>query len=261
MTIEASIQAAETSLIKALESKRSAIDDRTGKGSATELIIERDLLQPHLPPHLRCGKGAVVQASAPAVQSPAIDRVISDPSAASPLLYDEAHSIFPIEAVCGLVEITMHLDASKLREDIERMVPVKAMRIRRYLKPIPGSKTKTERICLDAISPRSFIVGLPADPNWRAETIASALRSIQTELGAPTHVHGVYALGVGFFETVGVDSDAEAKYRIRAWLGPDRLFRFTTSLRQSFDRWQSLSAGWSADLQSYVNGNSSEMAK
>lgn len=247
--------------MKALESKRSAIDDGTGKGSATELIIERDLLLPHLPPHLRCGKGAVVQTSAPAVQSPAIDRVISDPSAASPLLYDDAHSIFPIEAVCGLVEITMHLDASKLRGDIERMVPVKAMRTRRYLKPIPGSKTKTERIPREAISPRSFIIGLPADPNWKAKTIAAVLRSIQMDLGAPTHVHGLYALGVGFFETVGVDSDAERMYRVRGWLGPDRLFRFTTSLRQSFDRWQSLPTGWSADLQGYVNGSSSILAE
>ena len=122
MSLADSIKDTEDSLIKQLQAKRSGIDDRTGKGIATERVVEEYLLIPHLPPRFRVYKGAVVVAASPAKQSPAIDRVIYDQTAASPLLYDEVHSIFPLEAVCGLVEITMNLDATKLREDIERMV-------------------------------------------------------------------------------------------------------------------------------------------
>ena len=37
--------------------------------------------------------------------------------------------------VAGMVEMTMHLDTTKLRAEIERMHPVKAMRARRYAVP------------------------------------------------------------------------------------------------------------------------------
>jgi hypothetical protein len=159
--------------------------------------VERELLIPFLPPGFECGKGSVVTAEAPGHQSGAIDRVVFDRSSSAPLLHDEAHSIFPIEAVAGLVEITMRLDGTKLREDIERMAPVKAMRTRRYLVPVAGSKTKVEPQDVDGISPRSFIIGLPADPNWDARAIAKSLWQAQTDLGEPTLVHGLLVIGVG----------------------------------------------------------------
>ena len=261
MSLKDSIQNTEGALIKSLQAKRSAIDDRTGKGVATELLIERVLLRPYMPTGFSCLKGSVVTASAPDSQSPAIDRIIYDLSAAPPLVYEESHSIFPIESVCGLIEITMSLDANKLREDIERMSPIKAMRKRRYIMPVPNSKTKVLRVEQEALSPRSFIVGLPADPSWNPKTIAQALRKIQLELGPPTHVHGLYVLGIGLFVTVAVESTVEPMYRINAWTGTDRLFRFTDSLRHSLDRWGRLPTGWSYDLQDYINGQSEILAE
>lgn len=261
MSLEDSIHSTEDSLIQLLQAKRSGIDDRTGKGNATERVVEEHLLVPHLPPGFRVCKGAVVEASDPGKQSLAIDRVIYDHAAASPLLYDEAHSIFPLEAVCGLVEITINLDATKLREDIERMVSVKAMRRRRYLVPVPNSTTKVLRIEQDALSPRSFIVGLPADASWNPVTIASSLRQIQKDLGPPTHVHGLYVIGVGYFYTVPIESSSEPMYRIGGWTGPDRLFRFTTGLRMAFDRWGTLPNGWSVNLQGYIAGGSKILAE
>lgn len=261
MSLADSIKDTEDSLIKQLQAKRSGIDDRTGKGIATERVVEEYLLIPHLPPRFRVCKGAVVVAASPAKQSPAIDRVIYDQTAASPLLYDEVHSIFPLEAVCGLVEITMNLDATKLREDIERMVSVKAMRRRRYLVPVPNSTTKVLRTEQDALSPRSFIVGLPAYPSWNPVTIATALRQIQLDLGPPTHIHGLYVMGIGYFYTVPIESSSEPMYRIGGWTGADRLFRFTTSLRLAFDRWGTLPSGWSVNLQDYVAGQSKMLAE
>lgn len=261
MSLEESILNTEEALSKSLAAKRSAINDRTGKGIATELIIERELLVPHLPPEFKCQKGAVVTSADPATQSPAIDRVVYEPNTAPPLVFDAAHCVFPIESVAGLIEITMSLDAGKLREDLLQMAPVKAMRKRRYLVPHPNSKTKVLRLEQEALSPRSFVVGLPADPSWKAETIAQALRKTQLDLGPPTHVHGLYVIGIGYFETVAVESSDEPMYRINSWTGSDRLFRFTNGLRQAFQRWGQLPLGWSADLQDYVDGECKILAE
>lgn len=242
----------EDTLRPQLLEKRAGIDDSTGKGAATERIVEYNLLLPHLPPGFQCGKGAVVSADDPTTQSGAIDRVISEQAAAAPLVYTEDHSVFPIEAVAGLVEITMRLDSNKLRQDIERMRPVKEMLLRRYLVPVPGTATQAEPTTVSWTSPRCFLVGLPRDPRWRAESIAESLRTIQLALGGQTHVHGLYVIGTGFFSTIPLEHDDEPPYRIEAWTGTDRLFRFTAALRQAFDRWQRIPEGWTADLSAYV---------
>jgi len=141
------------------------------------------------------------------------------------------------------------------------MAPVKAMRKRKYLLPVQNSTTRVVRRERETLSPRSFIVGLPADPFWSPEAIAAALRRIQMDLGPPTHVHGLYVIGIGFFQTLGVDSPAEPMYRISGCSGSDRLFRFTTAFRQAFDRWDMLPQGSSVDLQDYVPGESRILAE
>lgn len=254
MNIEESFAQREASLASKLLEKQAGIDDRTGKGAATENVVEDALLRPYLRPGLDCGKGAVICADRPTEQSPAIDRVIFDRTAATPLVYDPAHSVFPIEMVIGMVEITMRLDSAKLRTDIERMISVKAMRERRYLASAPGSRTRVVPYRRPSLSPRSFIVGLPADSGWGAETIARALRQIQLDLGPPTHVHGLYVIGVGFFVTVPVGKSQEPMYRVAGWTGPERVFRFADAFRVAFDRWERVPPGWSVDLSGYVSG-------
>jgi hypothetical protein len=261
MNIEESFAQREISISAKLLEKQSGIDDRTGKGMATEVVVEEELLKPFLPPGFGCGKGAVICADRPTDQSPAIDRIISDRRVATPLVYDPAHSVFPIEMVAGLVEITMRLDFTKLRADIERVHPVRAMKERRYLVPKPGARTRANRVRLEGLSPRSFLVGLPADPGWDALTIAQGLRQIQQELGPPTHVHGLYVIGIGFFFTIPVENDQEPMYRVAAWTGPERVFRFADEFRRAFDRWEPLPQGWSVDLSAYVSGERRVLAE
>lgn len=257
MSIQDSFIHKEGSLVSSLLEKKTGIDDRTGKGAATEAIVQKELLAPFLPLGFECGKGAVVSAEAPDKQSPAIDRVIFDRSSSMPLLYDEAHSIFPIEAVAGLVEITMSMDASKLREDIVRMASVKAMRTRRYLAPLPGSTTKVVPVDQhDSLSPRSFIIALPADKRWDVKAIARNLREVQVDLGPPTHVHGLYVLGIGYFYTKPIEDSSMMAYDIGGWVGPERLLRFAASFRSAFDRWPRLKTGWSVDLGCYGSESS-----
>ena len=255
MNLNESALKREESIIRLLESKQSAIDDRTGKGSATEGVVERELLNPYFPPGFECVKGSVLDGSTEGVQSAAIDRVIFDRRVAPPLVYDEAHSILPIEVVAGVVEITMHLDRTKLAADIAHTLPVRAMRNRRYLVSVPDSKTATVPVETETVSPRCFVIGLPADPRWDPQTIARALLEIQRDLGTHALVHGLYVLGIGFFETVPTTKDGQPSRKIRAWLGSDRLFRFADNLRTSLDRWPELPRGVSADLRGYLSGD------
>ena len=255
MNLQTSFAERETGLSSKLREKQAAIDDSTGKGNATENVVEEQLLRPFLPPGFDCGKGAVISADDPTVQSPAIDRIIFDRRASTPLVYDPSHSIFPIETVAGMVEITMHLDATKLRTDIKRMVEVKGMKKRHYLVPKSGSRTKTLRYTdKESVSPRSFIVGLPADPEWDPKLIAGSLRRIQLEAGPPTHIHGLYVIGIGFFSTIAVEND-EPMYRIASWTGADRIFRFSDEFRRAFDRWGPRKPNWSVDLDGYVHSD------
>jgi hypothetical protein len=159
MDLQKSFAERETGLSSKLREKQAAIDDPTGKGNATENVVEEQLLRPFLPPGFDCGKGAIISTDDRTIQSPAIDRIIFARRASTPLVYYPSHSIFPIETVSGMVEITMHLDATKLRTDIEHMVEVKGMIKRHYLVPKPGSRTKTIRYTdKESVSARSFIV-------------------------------------------------------------------------------------------------------
>lgn len=253
MKFEESLLQRETSLSSKLLERQTGVDDKTGKGLAAECITEEVLLRPFLPPAFDCCKGAIVNDSSPSKQSHAIDRVIYDKSAAQPLIYDSAHSIFPIEIVAGMVEITMRLDAAKLKADIERMAPVKHMIERNYIMPDPQSRISALHVKTKGLSPRSFIVGLPADPMWDPVTIAQTLRKIQRELGPPTHVHGLYVIGIGFFFTIPVENDkSPTMYQIAAFTGPERIFKFTDSFRTAFDRWPKIPQGWSVNLTPYV---------
>ncbi len=253
MSLEEAIIKREEALKAMLEEKQVSIDDRTGKGMATERIIEDKLIRPSLTPRFDCMKGAVVCSEDPDQQSQAIDRVIYDKSV-FPLSSAQEHSIFPIESVCGLVEITMSLNANKLKTDIERMAMIKAMRVRWYLIPFSDSPIKVYPKKEDNLSPRSYVIGPPTDPNWDPKTIAKSLKDIQCQLGPPTHVHGLYVIGVGFFETIPVENEVEQKYDICYWSGPDRLFRFSNSFRQSLDRWPSYPDDRTVDLGRYIKG-------
>ncbi len=61
MNLQKSFAERETGLSSKLREKQAAIDDPTGKGTATEYVVEEQLLRPFLPPGFDCGKGAVIR--------------------------------------------------------------------------------------------------------------------------------------------------------------------------------------------------------
>ena len=251
MNLAEAVRLQEGSLQSRLRTMQAGVDDATGKGSAAEDLVEQLLLRPFMPLGFGLGKGAVVCSTNPTEQSGAIDRVISCTDSV-PLLFAPAHSIYPIEAVAGAVEVTLCLNARKLRTDIERIARVQQMRSRRYMAPVKGSMVRIQAVTVDALSPRGLIIGLPEDPTWKAESIAHALRTIQVELGWPVHIHALYVVGIGCFETLAVDEEAHGRHRIQAICGPQGLHRFTGAVRKSLDRWEPMPSGWTADLSPYL---------
>jgi len=105
----------------------------------------------------------------------------------------------------------------EVERDVTRNGFREGMRKRRYLCST-NSNTKVFRIEQDALSPRSFVVACRR-PFLNPATIAAALRQIQQDLGPPTHVYGLYVIGVGFFHTVPIDSPSDPMYRIGGWTG------------------------------------------
>jgi uncharacterized protein DUF6602 len=150
VTLRESAERRESKIINALEEIKAGIDNRTGKGGAAERIIEEYLLRPALPPRFECRRGSICQSTEPDVQSPAFDRVINDSDVFGPLVpsIGDEHAVFPIESVAGVVEITMRLDAGKLREDIQRISHARAMRTKSVRVPVEGTKTERQAFSL-----------------------------------------------------------------------------------------------------------------
>jgi hypothetical protein len=154
---------------------------------------------------------------------------------------------------CGRGEITMWLDAQKLREDIARTKVVHWWRKRRLLINVSGEGNLVHRVeTSTGIGCRCFVIGLPANPNWGPQAIVDTFRDAVTADDG-THVHALYVLGIGVFENHPTT--------IQAWLGHDRLFRFVTAFRNAFDRWPPLQYGVAPDLAKYVTGEETTFPK
>lgn len=257
MNLDEAFSSSEQALIHRLGELQSGVSDATGKGLATEGLIEERLLRPYLRPGMECVKGEVAYLESDTVKtSPPIDRIVYSANVCSPLIFEPTHSVIPVECLVGVVEITMRLDARKLAMDVEHTRRARDLRNRHYYVSVPATQTRVLQVVSQGeMGCRAFIVGLPADPQWSPQTIADAFLRVQSENGG-TLVHGLYVLGIGFFETVTQEPGTTDHASVRAWLGPDRLFRFVTSFRMSLDRWPHLSEGLSADLSYYVRGGS-----
>ena len=243
--------AKEAQLISALRSFQAGLIDPNGKGSETESMVESELLNPHLPPDFRCGKGNVIDSADATRHSHAVDRVIFDARVGGPLLAGKTHSVFPVEIVVAAIEITMSLDATKLRNDITRLAPIREMRDRHYYVPVPGSATKMRREQQRSVAPRSMIIGLPSDSGWDPDRIAEIFSKTQHEIQST--VHSLYVIGIGFFATDLVKPKGIPP-SIKYWPENDRLFRFSSSFRMSLDRWPRIESGVTADIQRYLPG-------
>ena len=249
----------EEKIIKMIESEKKNISNKTGKGMATEDIVSENLVEPYLPPRFDTKKGSIVTPENPNNQSAVIDRIIYDREAGPPLYLSKYDSVFPIEVVSGLIEITMFLTKTKMKNDMQHMATVKKERNRRYYIPHPTDPN----LVIDGVSSsvflRSYIIGLPSKTYCKAKTIAKDFGELQIELS--THVHGLYVIGVGYFVTMPPHKSQNLDFMVKVWDGNDRLFRFSNDFRQSFDRWPIKPKYWTVNLDGYAKGEPYEIIK
>jgi hypothetical protein len=221
MNLIAAMEAKEVSIIKRLSVAQLGIHDRTGKGTGAEWIIEEELLRPRLPRNFDICKDAVIS-SDKLEQSPAIDRIIYDTSISGPLAYHPDHSIFPLETVCCLVEITLRMNKRKLESDIDHIGKVTNQYVtKNFLIPESHATTRVKSFKSAEMTPRAFIIGLPESKKWGIKTIGEILHDSQKRIGERIHIHGLYVLGIGFFETTPRENESDLKYEIRVFTGKD----------------------------------------
>ncbi len=200
----------------------------------------------------------------PDKQSAAIDRVIWSRSHCPPLVHNPGHSIFPVECVVGGIEVTMALNATKLRTDVSRLAAMREMRQMGFLTSVPGSTT---RATIDhkksSIAFRTFIIGYPSDSMWKAQTIAETFFDLQRQF--KTTVHGLYVLGIGFFRTLSPDAGSKEPVRIGAYQGDDLLTEESTkypepSIEDYADKTRATVTAWKG-MNGMQPGDPAKLAK
>jgi hypothetical protein len=95
------------------------------KGQLREIII-RDLLRPLLPADIGIGSGEII--SSCDQHSPQQDVVLFDRRIVPPILLEETHGIFPVEAVLFSIEVKSTLNRAELRQSHENAQQLQALK-------------------------------------------------------------------------------------------------------------------------------------
>jgi hypothetical protein len=99
-------------------------EHRGDKGEFRERVVE-EFLRPFLPPCYGLGSGAVF--SSDGNQSKQIDVVIYDSVFSNVLFRDRTNSLFPCEAVFGLIEVKSELDSAQLSLAVDNVASLKRL--------------------------------------------------------------------------------------------------------------------------------------
>ena len=103
----------------------SQISHGTDKGSFREDSLKKFLEEGKLPKKYTIGHGQVISRKNEVSKS--VDLVIYDSIESSPLLYNDATQIFPIESIYGIIECKSKLSKEKLIEGLDNIKSVKAI--------------------------------------------------------------------------------------------------------------------------------------
>jgi hypothetical protein len=90
----------------------------------------REFLRAFLPERLGVGSGEI--AASDGSVSPQMDLIVYDRLETPLLDRSESSIVVPVEGVCGVIEVSSRLDVTKLRQDVEKIRDVKALRKNAY---------------------------------------------------------------------------------------------------------------------------------
>jgi hypothetical protein len=196
-----------------LEAVRATISHGGEKGRSLEQAVV-PLLRELLPTEYGLSTGFIAYHAEGTVKlSPQLDIIIYDAVRTGPLARLTACDVFPLEAVHGYVEVKATLRSSSdsaeapsdnsIEHCLEQNRELRRMIDRRYHAQVPGTVVGSVRQQRTWVPIRGFVVAFAPEGTVASDAGAFAQRmaDVSRRLGPPTHLHGVFVVGHGYFRT------------------------------------------------------------
>jgi len=256
----------DAALAARLEAVRATITHAGEKGRALEQAVTV-LLRDLLPTEYGLATGFVAYHADGAVKlSPQLDIIIYDAVRTGPLARLAACDVFPLEAVHGYIEVKASLcsssdDAQKPSDNsiehcLQQNRDLRRMADRRFHVRMPDSQVGSAREERKWIAIRGFVVAFEPDGTVARDHDAFAQRmaDVSLRLGQPTHLHGVFIAGHGYFRTRPVEPKAarpEDMWHVDYVRGGNGLSVFKVDLLHSLARFPRFPSDWTPALDEY----------
>jgi hypothetical protein len=203
----------EAALSAKLDAVRATISHGGAKGRALEQAVIL-LLREFLPAEYGLSTGFIAYHSDGTIKlSPQLDIIIYDAVRTGPLARLTACDVFPLEAVHGYIEVKATIRSSSdsaeapsdnsIEHCLQQNQQLRRMIDRRYHAQVPGSVVGSVRAQKAWIPIRGFVVAFAPEGKVASDAGAFAQRmaDVSRSLGQPTHLHGVFVAGNGYFRT------------------------------------------------------------
>jgi hypothetical protein len=256
----------DAALAARLEAVRATISHAGEKGRALEQVIML-LLRELLPAEYGLSTGFVAYHADGTVKlSHQLDIIIYDAVRSGPLTRLTSCDVFPLEAVHGYVEVKATLRGSSdtasepssdssIEHCLQQNQQLRQMVDRRYHAQVPGSVVGSRREQRTWIPIRGFVVAFAPEGTVASDAGAFAQRmgDVSRRLGQPTHLHGVFIVGTGYFRTRPVDlktAPTEDMWTVD-YVEEHGLSVFKADLMHSLARFPRFPSDWSPAVDEY----------
>lgn len=255
----------EQLLLAKLEAARAAIAHSGEKGRTLEGEVSA-LLRSFLPSEYGLSTGFVAYHGKGRVKlSSQLDVIIYDALRSGPIVRLATCDVFPLEAVYGYIEVKATIqstsdDAEEYADNsIEKCLlqnkEIRSMEIRKYW--TPGERSTLSRLRADKwMQIRSYVFAfepqgeVAKDP----EAFAKRMSNFGKRLGQPTHMHGVFIAGQGFYRhyPVAPEDPKEKENLYRVDYTTEQPFAyFKWSLIHALSRFPRYPEHWTPAIEKY----------
>jgi hypothetical protein len=255
----------EATLCAKLDAIRATISHAGEKGRSLEQAVVM-LLREFLPDEYGLATGFIAHHADGTVKlSPQLDIIIYDALRAGPLALLPACDVFPLEAVYGYIEVKATLRSSSdsvdapSKNSIEHCLTqnreLRRMVQRRYHAQVPGTVVGSARRQETWVPIRGFVVAFAPEGTVAsdADTFAQRMADVSRRLGSPTHLHGVFVAGHGYFKTRPVNPSTarpEDMWHVR-YVQEHGLAAFKMDLLHGLARFPRYSSDWTPAVDDY----------
>lgn len=255
----------EDFLIAKLQATRKAISHAGEKGRSLENEV-LNLVRGFLPSEYGLSSGFVAYHDDDQSKlSKQLDIIIYDPIRCSPIARLSTCEVFPLEAVYGYIEVKASLtsssdDARELADNsLEKCLvenkELRKMKDRRYWVPLSGSPVKAGLLKAEWQLIRSYVFAFEPQGTIanNPDSFAQRIANYSSQLGPPTHIHGVFIAGLGYFRTRPIDADVAKKedYFHINYTKDHALAGFKSTLLHDLARFPRFQGDWSPALDQY----------